>query len=427
MAMFLKRTLTLVLVICTLMALAVPAFAASGNSSTVSKLKVDTSGGNYYIVKSDNAPVRPKASFASFPDFFLDSGSLVKVTGTSDSYYKVDMNGSTRYIKKSDVKKAGSSFSAQIYYTVTKCPLRPTPFEGKTTTTLAKNSVVTGVSILTNNRGNVWVGALHNGQIHYVYVENLKKAKSVTLTVSGPSNSVDTRSTLQLNASVNPAALNKVTWSSNNTKVATVDQNGLVTGVYAGNAVITATLNGLTQASWNVTVTSNVKLDVKVYRQTTNYTCSAASALAVLRYYGKETSTKDTTLYKSINGYVGQLTTALNKRLNNSYKYQIFKNQSDYEKAIYNSLAQGSPVIARVKFQKGYFNYSSNGHYTTICGMYKDSSGKTWLILVDSFVDRYKSNSYANKDTGIVHVPLSEMYKYGTYGGKSSIYLIYNP
>ena len=46
---------------------------------------------------------------------------------------------------------------------------------------------------------------------------------------------------------------------------------------------------------------------------------------------------------------------------------------------------------------------------------------------MDSFVDRYKSNSYANKDTGIVHVPLSEMYKYGTYGGKSSIYLIYNP
>lgn len=427
MAMFLKRALTLVLVVCTLMALAVPAFAASTESASVSKLNVDTSGGQYYVVKSNNTPVRPKTSVISLPDFLLKAGSLVKVSGTSGSYYKVDMNGTTRYIKKTDVKKAGSSFSGEIFYTSQKCPLRPTPFEGKTTATLAKNTVVTIVGSLVNNRGNDWKAVAYNGQIHYIYVDNLKKAGTLTLKVTGDTHNVDTRATLQLKASVSPSALNSVTWSSSNTKVATVSKTGLVTGVYAGTAVITATIKGVTQVSWNVTVTSNVNLDVKVYRQTTNYTCSAASALAVLRYYGKETSTKDTTLYKSINGYVGQLTTALNKRLNNSYKWSTFTSPTDYENAIYNSLAQGSPVIARVKFQKGYFNYSSNGHYTTICGIYKDSSGKTWLKLVDSFVDRYKSNNYANKDTGIVHVPLSELYKYGTYGGKSPIYLIYNP
>ena len=105
MAMFLKRALTLVLVVCTLMALAVPAFAASTESASVSKLKVDTSGGQYYVVKSDNTPVRPKTSVISLPDFLLKAGSLVKVSGTSGSYYKVDMNGTTRYIKKTDVKK----------------------------------------------------------------------------------------------------------------------------------------------------------------------------------------------------------------------------------------------------------------------------------------------------------------------------------
>jgi predicted double-glycine peptidase len=200
-----------------------------------------------------------------------------------------------------------------------------------------------------------------------------------------------------------------------------------VTGVYAGNAVITATINGITQASWNITVNKAVSLNVKVYRQTTNYTCSAAASLAVLRYYGKETQTKDTTLYKSINGYVGKATEAINKRLNGMYKWATFRDVKKYEDAIYKSLAQGSPVIARVKFKKGYFNYSSDGHYTTIIGMYKDANGETWLKLVDSFVDRYKSNSYTNKDTGIVHVPLKELYKYGTYGGTSDIYLIYNP
>ena len=187
----------------------------------------------------------------------------------------------------------------------------------------------------------------------------------------------------------------------------------------------------LANFSWIIpndeSVTRNVNLDVQAYRQTTDYTCSAASTLAVLRYYGKEMNTTDTTLYKNINGYVGKIATALNSRLGGIYKWGTFCNLNDYENAIYTSLAQGSPVIARVRFQKGYFNYSSSGHYTTIVGLYKDSSGQTWVKIVDSFVDRYKANTYTTPSTGVVHVPLKELYKYGTYGGTSDIYLVFNP
>ncbi|MBQ4033397.1 MAG: Ig domain-containing protein, partial [Paludibacteraceae bacterium] len=52
--------------------------------------------------------------------------------------------------------------------------------------------------------------------------------------------------TLQLTATINPsdASVKIVTWSSSNTDVATVDENGLVTCVSAGDAIITAAADG---------------------------------------------------------------------------------------------------------------------------------------------------------------------------------------
>ena len=59
--------------------------------------------------------------------------------------------------------------------------------------------------------------------------------------------------TLVATVSPSDATNKKVTWSSGNTAIATVDQNGKVTGIGKGNATITASIDGF-QASCSVTV-----------------------------------------------------------------------------------------------------------------------------------------------------------------------------
>lgn len=79
------------------------------------------------------------------------------------------------------------------------------------------------------------------------------------VTVSPQTSSVAVGATRQINATVAPTnATNKsVTYSSSDTSVATVNASGLVTGVKAGTAVITATTaDGGKTATTNLTVTA---------------------------------------------------------------------------------------------------------------------------------------------------------------------------
>ncbi len=85
-----------------------------------------------------------------------------------------------------------------------------------------------------------------------------EKAKDVAVTsvrISGEK-AVTVGSTIRLTATVNPSnATNKsVTWSSSNSKVATVDRYGNVKGIKAGTATITAKATNGKTASYKVTV-----------------------------------------------------------------------------------------------------------------------------------------------------------------------------
>ena len=75
---------------------------------------------------------------------------------------------------------------------------------------------------------------------------------SVNLTIEG-----DERGSASLNVTVGPVNVcdDRVVWSSSNTSVATVDQNGLVTAVGRGNAIITATTRDGTNISASTTIT----------------------------------------------------------------------------------------------------------------------------------------------------------------------------
>lgn len=83
--------------------------------------------------------------------------------------------------------------------------------------------------------------------------DDANAVKSIALNTSTATVAVS--GTTQLFAIVGPGS-GEVTWTSATTAKATVDDNGVVTGVASGSSVITATCNGLT-ASCTVTVTAS--------------------------------------------------------------------------------------------------------------------------------------------------------------------------
>ena len=424
-----KRLLAVALVLVTLfgvicIAAPVQAEAATISASGSSTTTV-TNSSKTYIVTAKTAKLRNSTSWLAGTYATLNKGALITITGSKGDHYKVNVAGTTYYIKKSEVSKAPTYTSGTWYYTTKTAPLRTGPYDtAKTAISLAKNELVSVVGTLKNKYNNTWLIVSYAGNLYYLYSSNASKTGNITLRISGNSNTLSVGKTLSLQASTSPSGL-KVTWSTSNSSVATVDSKGNVRGVKPGNVVITAKINNVVTVTYKLSV--YLKLNVKTVRQTTSYTCSAAASLAVLRYYGKSTTTSDTTLYKSTDGYVYKIVNVLNKQLGaDTYRYKTFTSKSAYEAAIVNSLKQGSPVIARVAFPKEYFNYKSSGHYTTITGIEYDSNGRAWLLVVDSYAHNYKSNSYTNASAGTVRVPLDVLYQYGTYGGKSSIYLIYN-
>jgi len=94
----------------------------------------------------------------------------------------------------------------------------------------------------------------------YVQIDSLNiysdvAASGVTVLPATPN--VYVNSTLALSATVAPSNADNhaVTWSSSNPGVATVDINGVVTGVSPGSATITATTAGLSVVAGSSTVT----------------------------------------------------------------------------------------------------------------------------------------------------------------------------
>lgn len=96
-----------------------------------------------------------------------------------------------------------------------------------------------------------------------VSITKVDPATAVSITATGSKTSInlDSETTLQLTATVSPATASQaVVWSSSNDKVATVDANGLVTGVTDGTTTITATskYNAEIKATYDISVTRTI-------------------------------------------------------------------------------------------------------------------------------------------------------------------------
>ena len=103
--------------------------------------------------------------------------------------------------------------------------------------------------------GEVWIDDIEYGE----YTDYVAPVPATGVTLNRRSVSVMKDRTITLTATVEPAgaASNNVTWSSSDESVATVNNNGVVTGVAPGNAKITVTTeDGKHTASCTVTVTT---------------------------------------------------------------------------------------------------------------------------------------------------------------------------
>lgn len=92
---------------------------------------------------------------------------------------------------------------------------------------------------------------------HVLVIEPVKK-----ITIESPSKTVPSGGILQLSAAITPdtASIQRVTWTSRNPAIATVDENGIVTGIKKGQTAIIATAADGSEVygSFGVTVTQDV-------------------------------------------------------------------------------------------------------------------------------------------------------------------------
>lgn len=116
--------------------------------------------------------------------------------------------------------------------------------------TVSSNGVVTGVAA-----GSATITATSSGKSGTSSITVTPPPPVVTtVTVSPPSASIDVGATVSLTATVRDAQGNvmngpTVTWTTSNGSYATVNSNGVVTGVSTGQATITATASGKTGTS----------------------------------------------------------------------------------------------------------------------------------------------------------------------------------
>jgi len=94
-------------------------------------------------------------------------------------------------------------------------------------------------------------------------IEDGENVKVESIKLSNTSVTLKVGATKKITATINPknASNTTITWTSSNTKIATVDKNGNIKGIKEGTATITATIDGV-KATVKVTVTGTSTVSV---------------------------------------------------------------------------------------------------------------------------------------------------------------------
>ena len=203
------------------------------------------------------------------PGRVIPNGTYLTDGGTAE----IIDNGDVDVVEPTSVTLSDSSVSVKeaLTTTITATVLPENASKKTVTWTSSDNSVatvsggvITGVSVGTA----VITAKTSNGltaTCNVTVTENTDIVKPTSITLDNTNLTVLQRNSETLTATVLPAnATNKtVTWSSSDSNIASVS-GGVVTGVSAGTAVITATTSNGLSATCNVTVEANTD-DLRIY------------------------------------------------------------------------------------------------------------------------------------------------------------------
>ena len=237
--------------------------AVKPNDPTMDGYKFD----NWYLddkVFDFSTPIEKNITLKA--KWIKDAGSEVKIQkytitfnsdgGSSVSSLEVDENGLVK--RPSDPTRDGYKFVGWLLNG--KDYDFNTPVSGSLTLTAKWEKV--GNTTNTNNDNKKPNNNKNNNNNNNNKKDDTIEVSSIKLSKSSLSLKVGEKSTLTVTINPSNATDKKVTWSSSNKSVATVDSNGKVVAVGPGTAVITAKVGNKT-VTCTVTVTENVTYSVK--------------------------------------------------------------------------------------------------------------------------------------------------------------------
>ena len=232
-------------------------------------LTAELKAGEEYIIASSNAAGPAYAMGASAADDFVDTvATTITVDEQIGTYIAdADADSSVIWTTSDGVKFKNNDLGSWLGYQKGGLPFYTWSNEG-----FADSFSYTD-SLLTVN-GSAFDGgvAFLDGYFYYYYPEPVylykkqlfdvevdpSEAWSIDVTPKTSTLILDVIPTVQMKADVQPVVLDdrSVTWTSSDPGVATVDENGLVTAVSLGTAVITAT----TKARPNLTASATINV-----------------------------------------------------------------------------------------------------------------------------------------------------------------------
>jgi uncharacterized protein YjdB len=230
------------------------------------KVKVTGTLNTYYGVvelKPEEVEHDPEGVTTEIPDpetYGVDQFTAYKTTALANNSEIQDGKATpTPYIEVTTTYQGGTE--GEYYF--------DTPGDSKYPINIykSKDEIKEKTSTLTSGATYIIKGALiglNSGKGYYnLIAESItEKVYTVeTIAIDNPDKTeIMINEPLQLSATITPAeaSANTVTWTSSDQTVATVDATGLVRGVAAGTADITATSGGVTSAAVTITVTNEV-------------------------------------------------------------------------------------------------------------------------------------------------------------------------